>query len=39
MISEDHVNEDWSNNTENSALSTEINYNLKSVHIENSFQF
>ncbi len=29
--------EDWSNNVENSALITEINYILKYIKIENSY--
>ncbi len=37
MISEDHVTEDWSNDAENSALITEINYILKYIHIENCY--
>ncbi len=28
--------EDWSNDDENSALITEINYSLTDIHIENS---
>ncbi len=38
MISEGSCDtEDWSNNTENSALITEINYILTYIHIENSY--
>ncbi len=35
MISEDHVTEDWSNDAENTALITRINYILQYIHIEN----
>ncbi len=35
MISEDHVTGDWTNDAENTALITEINYILKHVLIEN----
>ncbi len=35
MISEDHVTEDWSNDAENTALITGINYILQYIHIEN----
>ncbi len=38
MISEGSCDtEDWSNDAENSALITEINYNLKYIKIENLF--
>ncbi len=37
MISEDHVTKDWSNDAENTASSTEINYILIYIHIENSY--
>ncbi len=37
MISEDHVTQDWSNDAENTALITEINYSLTDIHIENSY--
>ncbi len=30
------ISEDWSNDAENSALITEINYSLTYIHIENS---
>ncbi len=36
MISEDHVTQDCSNDAENSAFITEINYILTYIHIENS---
>ncbi len=31
-----HVTEDWSNDAENSALITGINYILQYIHIENN---
>ncbi len=38
MISEGSCDsEDWSNDAENSALITEINYNSKYFHIEKNF--
>ncbi len=37
MISEDHVTLDWSDDAENTALITEINYSLTDIHIENSY--
>ncbi len=38
MISEESCDtEDWSNDAENLDLITEINYILKSIHIENSY--
>ncbi len=38
MISEASCDtEDWSNDAENSALITGINYTLKCIHIENSY--
>ncbi len=38
MISEDHVTfEDWSNDAENTALITEINYSLTDIQIETSY--
>ncbi len=38
MISEGSCDtEDWSNDAENSALITEINYILQYIHIENSY--
>ncbi len=38
MISEGSCDtEDWSNDTENSALITEINYSLTDIQIENSY--
>ncbi len=37
MISEDHVTEDWSNDAENTALITEINYSLIDILIENRY--
>ncbi len=38
MISEGSCDtEDWSNDAENSALITEINYILKYIYIENSY--
>ncbi len=37
MISEDHVTEDWSNDAENTALITEINYILNYIKIENRY--
>ncbi len=37
MISEDHVTEDWSNEAENSALITGINYNLTYIQKENDY--
>ncbi len=37
MISEDHVTEDWSNEAENSALITAINYISTDIHIENRY--
>ncbi len=36
MISGDHDTEDCSNDAENTALITEINYSLTDIHIENS---
>ncbi len=37
MISEGSCDsEDWSNDAENTALITEINYSLTDIHIENS---
>ncbi len=36
MISEDHVTEDWSNDAENTALITEINYS--STHITQFYE-
>ncbi len=36
MISEDHVTH-VSNDAENTALITEINYSLTCIHIENSY--
>ncbi len=37
MISEDHVTpEDWSNDDENTAFITGINYTLQYIQIENS---
>jgi len=39
MISEGSCDtEDWSNDAENSAFITGINYILKYIHIENSYQ-
>ncbi len=32
-----YYNEDWSNDAENTALITEINYILIDIHIENSY--
>ncbi len=37
MISEDHVTLKTSNDAENSALITEINYILTDIHIDNSY--
>ncbi len=37
VISEDHVTEDCSNDAENAALNTGINYILKNTQIENSY--
>ncbi len=37
MISEDHVTEDWINDAENTALSSEIYCILTYIHIENSY--
>ncbi len=38
MISEGSCDtEDWSNDDENSALITEINYILQYIHIENTY--
>ncbi len=38
MISEGSCDtEDWSNDAENSALITEINYILRFIHIENCY--
>ncbi len=37
MISEDHVTEDWSNDAENTALISEINYILQYLQIENTY--
>ncbi len=38
MISEGSCDtEDWSNDAENTALITEINYILKYIHIESSY--
>ncbi len=38
MISEGSCDtEDWSNDAENTALITEINYNLNYIKIENSY--
>ncbi len=37
MISEDHVTEEWSNDDENTALITEINYSLLFIHTENRY--
>ncbi len=38
MISEDHVTlKDWSNDAENTDLTTEINYSFTYIHIENSY--
>ncbi len=37
MISEDHVTQDWSNDAENTALITEINYILTYIHTEHSY--
>ncbi len=33
----DHVTEDWSNDAENSALITEINYILQYIHTKQFF--
>ncbi len=37
MISEDHVSEDWSNEAENTALITGINYILTYIQKENGY--
>ncbi len=38
MISEGSCDtEDWSNDAENTALITEINYSLKYIQVENSY--
>ncbi len=37
MIPEDHVTEDWCNDSENTALITAINYSLTDIHRENNY--
>ncbi len=37
MISEGSYDTDWSNDTENSALITELNYISQYIHIENTY--